>query len=534
MRRISIQGHVPAILRPRQQPTRPPSATSPGQAGAPTSASSEGQGREIHLGFFKIKVHPREGGTSAGPGAGSGVPQNIANLTGQVPPRNVSTGAGALSLEERLQALRRSPNGEAAGALAGRGGQEGDGPQSDLLSMPEAPTHQPGSRQDSLADLPPFPDVPTHAPGSGVSQKQVQALRRPQNDEAVAALEGRGRSSVERGEPVPRPDPEDDGGDEIVWNPAIVNEKQPKARQHDDDQLRRGQVAPAGGSLVGEGNEPRLRDLGEDPLQEIASYLSPRDLLAMSGTESGIRNALEPQRHPLRVANQVAQVNSLEQLRASMGMIDGLHPDLRPALFQQAMTRLRALPMAERPRALAELRQVEPRIPEPAWLETMCRWPRLAQPAADGGENWEEAARPAIEAGWNVREVARQFGITSDDRIRTLEGMSIDAQGPNTARAVIEAGGNVREVAQQFGVTSDDRIQSLEQMSIEAQGPNTAMHALRAGLDVRAVASQFGIRTAGEIDSLLCRRRSKFDPPRRSNIDPGMDADHVMVGCGQV
>jgi Arm DNA-binding domain len=31
-----------------------------------------------------------------------------------------------------------------------------------------------------------------------------------------------------------------------------------------------------------------------------------------------------------------------------------------------------------------------------------------------------------------------------------------------------------------------------------------------------------------------CRRRSKSDPPRRSNIDPGMDADFVMVGCGQV
>jgi ppGpp synthetase/RelA/SpoT-type nucleotidyltranferase len=33
---------------------------------------------------------------------------------------------------------------------------------------------------------------------------------------------------------------------------------------------------------------------------------------------------------------------------------------------------------------------------------------------------------------------------------------------------------------------------------------------------------------------LECRRRSKSDPPRRSNIDPGMDADRVMVGCGQV
>ena len=31
---------------------------------------------------------------------------------------------------------------------------------------------------------------------------------------------------------------------------------------------------------------------------------------------------------------------------------------------------------------------------------------------------------------------------------------------------------------------------------------------------------------------LQCPRRSKFDPPCRSNIDPGMGADRVMVSCG--
>jgi len=30
----------------------------------------------------------------------------------------------------------------------------------------------------------------------------------------------------------------------------------------------------------------------------------------------------------------------------------------------------------------------------------------------------------------------------------------------------------------------------------------------------------------------FCPRRSNIDPPCRSNIDPGMDADRVMVGCG--
>ena len=32
----------------------------------------------------------------------------------------------------------------------------------------------------------------------------------------------------------------------------------------------------------------------------------------------------------------------------------------------------------------------------------------------------------------------------------------------------------------------------------------------------------------------VCRRRSNIDPPCRSNIDPGMEADRVVVGCGQV
>jgi len=31
---------------------------------------------------------------------------------------------------------------------------------------------------------------------------------------------------------------------------------------------------------------------------------------------------------------------------------------------------------------------------------------------------------------------------------------------------------------------------------------------------------------------MACRRRSNIDPPCRSNIDPGMDADRMTVGCG--
>jgi hypothetical protein len=31
---------------------------------------------------------------------------------------------------------------------------------------------------------------------------------------------------------------------------------------------------------------------------------------------------------------------------------------------------------------------------------------------------------------------------------------------------------------------------------------------------------------------LLCRRRFKSEPPRRPNIEPGVEADFQTVGCG--
>ncbi|HEV6967655.1 MAG TPA: hypothetical protein VK305_19835, partial [Roseateles sp.] len=36
-----------------------------------------------------------------------------------------------------------------------------------------------------------------------------------------------------------------------------------------------------------------------------------------------------------------------------------------------------------------------------------------------------------------------------------------------------------------------------------------------------------------DFDSKIdCRRRSKFEPPCRPNIEPGAQADFEMVGCG--
>ena len=30
----------------------------------------------------------------------------------------------------------------------------------------------------------------------------------------------------------------------------------------------------------------------------------------------------------------------------------------------------------------------------------------------------------------------------------------------------------------------------------------------------------------------ICRRRLNFEPPRRPNIEPGVEAERVIVGCG--
>jgi hypothetical protein len=34
------------------------------------------------------------------------------------------------------------------------------------------------------------------------------------------------------------------------------------------------------------------------------------------------------------------------------------------------------------------------------------------------------------------------------------------------------------------------------------------------------------------IDGVSCRRRTKFEPPCRPNIEPGVEADFERVGCG--
>jgi hypothetical protein len=64
------------------------------------------------------------------------------------------------------------------------------------------------------------------------------------------------------------------------------------------------------------------------------------------------------------------------------------------------------------------------------------------------------------------------------------------------------------------------------------------VHLLRGVLyredDERLWASLFRLqaRVREQTAVLLCPRRPNFDPPCRSNIGPGMDADRWLVSCG--
>jgi hypothetical protein len=50
----------------------------------------------------------------------------------------------------------------------------------------------------------------------------------------------------------------------------------------------------------------------------------------------------------------------------------------------------------------------------------------------------------------------------------------------------------------------------------------------------RSFAALGGVARRGIYDNMktACRRRSKSEPPRRPNIEPGVEADFERVGCG--
>jgi glycerol uptake facilitator-like aquaporin len=52
------------------------------------------------------------------------------------------------------------------------------------------------------------------------------------------------------------------------------------------------------------------------------------------------------------------------------------------------------------------------------------------------------------------------------------------------------------------------------------------------GIGLHGVSLAFGLTVLTMAYAIGCRRRSKSEPPRRPNIEPGVEADFDRVGCG--
>jgi len=77
----------------------------------------------------------------------------------------------------------------------------------------------------------------------------------------------------------------------------------------------------------------------------------------------------------------------------------------------------------------------------------------------------------------------------------------------------------------------------LQQLAHGAQDIGPVLPLLRPlfGLQQGKLMPQIGdatIQARHASGCIECRRRFKSEPPRRSNIEPGVEADFEIVGCG--
>jgi type VI secretion system secreted protein VgrG len=79
--------------------------------------------------------------------------------------------------------------------------------------------------------------------------------------------------------------------------------------------------------------------------------------------------------------------------------------------------------------------------------------------------------------------------------------------------------------------TQATTVKKAIQVTSETEGIE---HTAHTAYKVTAATQHIMLEAATDIILKVCRRRSNIDPPCRSNTDPGMDADQMMVGCGQV
>ena len=100
-----------------------------------------------------------------------------------------------------------------------------------------------------------------------------------------------------------------------------------------------------------------LSQLPAELLNKVASHLPARDLGAIAHTNKTLNAETADRQTILKVGHQLQQLTALEGFVDSIQAINDLPSNLRTAPLHNAMLRIHALPLADRPRALGVLRQ---------------------------------------------------------------------------------------------------------------------------------------------------------------------------------
>jgi hypothetical protein len=250
---------------------------------------------------------------------------------------------------------------------------------------------------------------------------------------------------------------------------------------------------PRGLARLGEARN--ITDMPAEILDNIASNLQGRDVVAMASSHRAIGPAIQPQVNGARTLHEISQVNmnTIAGFQAVVAAISDLRADLQVGPLLQLGFQIRALPHDVRPQATVAYQSAVSSLPDSR------RTPELVQMA-----RVLALANPihAVRAGANVQFAAQACGITTPAFINRLERIAIEHTAPTSAGNVVRAGGNVQDVARERGITTPAGIQSLEQIAIQDSAPTSAGNVVRAGGNVQDVARERGITTPAGIDSL--------------------------------
>ncbi len=129
-----------------------------------------------------------------------------------------------------------------------------------------------------------------------------------------------------------------------------------------------------------------------------------------------------------------------------------------------------------------------------------------------------------------VRVEQRNAHLAGAVRLHTVQGRD----GP-VSKATLTAISNTRKGSGRNGEPSRGEEATAIQWTLWGKQADNAALYLAKGSHVNVVGrvQNNNYDKDGEtVYALACRRRLKSEPPRRPNIEPGVEADFEMVGCG--